>query len=134
MAKGYDIHQQRKMTLSKFGKDLVRRAKSKCELSQADHESLVIYEVEPVPAEPDISHCLMVSNEVVEQLTNIKQLDADKWRHLNELIWSEIPAVQVMAYRILSHISKNHVWAQQILDEAFLDEEIIEWGDKAPLS
>ena len=40
MAKGYELHQARMMALQGMGKDLTRRAKSKCELTGAAGVSL----------------------------------------------------------------------------------------------
>lgn len=133
MAKGYDTNQARVQALSLLGKDLARRAKSKCELSGEAGVSLKIYEVEPAPKSPDLAKCLFVSESALEQLQRPKSLIADQWRGLGELIWSELPAQQVMAHRILSHIGKSQPWAQAILDEAYLDEEITKWSESAPL-
>ena len=47
MAKGYDGNQARIEALSLLGKDLARRAKSKCELSGESGVPLKTYEVEP---------------------------------------------------------------------------------------
>ena len=133
MAKGYEAHQQRQMALSAFGKDLARRAKSKCELTGASGVPLHIYEVAPVPNEPDMSRCLMLSEATLDQIKQPSKIMPDQWRNLGELIWSEIPAVQIMACRILTHIAREENWAQDILDEAYLDEELIEEAAKNPL-
>ena len=134
MAKGYDQHQQRQLNLSAFGKDLARRAKSKCELSGASGVPLHIYEVPPAPAEPDPGRCLMLCEEVIDQLNKPSLIAPDQWRGLGELIWSEIPAVQIMACRVLTYIAQQENWAQDILDEAYLDEEIVEEANKEPLA
>lgn len=133
MAKGYDTNQQRLKALALLGKDLARRAKSKCELSGEAGVSLKIYEVEPVPSEPDLDKCLLVSEAVLEQLQRPKSLKPEQWRGLGELIWSEMPAQQMMAHRILSFIAKTQPWAQSILDEAYLDDAIVEWSESAAL-
>ena len=122
------------MTLSSFGKDLARRAKSKCELSGASGVPLHIYEIPPAPAEPDPERCLMLSENVIDQLNKPSLIIPDQWRGLGELIWSEIPAVQIMACRILTHIAKEENWAQDILDEAFLDEVVVEEANNPPLA
>ncbi|MCP5535292.1 MAG: phnA protein [Akkermansiaceae bacterium] len=133
MAKGYDQHQQRQMALSAFGKDLARRAKSKCELSGEANVPLHIYEMPPVPNEPDSGRCLLLCEKVIDQLNKPSLIVPDQWRHLGELIWSETPAVQVMACRILSYIAKQENWARDILDEAYLDDEVMEEAAKAGL-
>ena len=60
MAKGLDKHRERLETLALFGKDLTRRAGSKCELCETSNVKLQIHEVPPVPAEPDFEHCIFI--------------------------------------------------------------------------
>lgn len=135
MAKGFDKAQERKQALSLFGKDLARRSKSTCELSGESGVALQIYEIAPVPNEPDFEKCLFLSEATIEQLENpSKKLVPDQWRHLNELIWSELPQVQLMTVRIFSYIAKSHTWAQEIIEEAYLDEAILEEASENPLS
>ncbi|MFC5049469.1 phnA protein [Rubritalea spongiae] len=135
MAKGYDTNQARLQALSLFGKDLARRAKSKCELSGQSGVPLKIYEIEPVPSQPDYDKCLLVSELVLEQLKRPKTIQANQWRGvLAELIWSELQPQQVMAYRLLKHIAQAEAWAQDVLADAYLDEELLQWAEKAPLT
>jgi len=133
MSRGYNANQERLQELSLFGKELTRRCKAKCELSGASGVSLKIYEIPPAPNEPDITRCLMLSEDVIAELKHPQSIIPDQWRNLGELIWSDIPAVQVMTSRILTHIAKSQIWAQDILDEAYLDAEIIEMAEKENL-
>jgi len=55
------------------------------------------------------------------------------WRILSETIWSEIPAAQVMSVRVLKHLAKSESWAQKILEDAYLEEEVEEWIAKEAL-
>ncbi len=121
MARGYDVNQERKLALALFGKDLARRAKSKCELTQASGIPLVTYEIPPAPGEPDFERCLLVSEDVLRQLEQPQILRPDEWRHLNEIIWSDIPAVQAMALRILRHLAPGEPWARNLIEESYLD-------------
>jgi protein PhnA len=132
MAKGYDTNQERKQALSLLGKDLARRAKSKCELTQASGVPLVTYELPPVPNDPEFERCLLVSEDVLAQLNKPSKLRADEWRHLSELIWSDIPTVQAMALRLLRHFAPEP-WAQNLIDEAYLDPEVETLADQAGL-
>ncbi len=122
---GYQANQDRKQLLSSFGKDLARRAKSKCELSGESGVSLVIYEVPPVANEPDFDRCLFVSESTLEQLEKPKRINANDWRLLGEQIWSELELVQVLSVRLLRHIVKSEHWAQEILDNAYMDDVIL---------
>ena len=74
MAKGYELHQVRMMALQGMGKDLARRAKSKCELTGEAGVSLRPYEVPPVPEDPDIERTLLISTRCHEMLQNPKLL------------------------------------------------------------
>ena len=133
MAKGYDAHQQRQMILASFAKDLARRSKSKCELSGASGVPLHVYEVPPSPNEPDPQRCLMISEDTIDQINQPSKIIPDQWRNLGELIWSDIPTVQIMACRLLTYIAKQENWAQDILDEAYLDEVVIAEANKEPI-
>lgn len=123
MAKGLEKHQQRQSVLSSFGKNLARRSGRKCELCGSSGVALSAYELLPEPAEPEYENCIFICEECSEQLRKPSKIQAEKWRGLIEVIWSEVPAVQVMAGRVLTYLSKEHGWAQEILDEAYLDEE-----------
>lgn len=132
--KGYEQNKQRLNTISSFGKDLARRAKSKCELTGESGVPLVIFEVPPFPNDPDFDRCLFISQTAAEQIAKPKKLNPDDWHSLRELIWSEHHLVQLMAHRILTHIAKTQPWAQTILDDAYLDPELITESETHPIS
>ena len=132
MAKGHQANQERLTVLNSFGKDLIRRAKSKCELSEVGGQALKIYEIPPLK-EPEYGRCLMLSEKVIDQLERPKSIDAEQWRHLAELVWVEEPAVLVMVVRMLAYLSKEHTWAGELLADASIDDEILEWAAEAPL-
>lgn len=131
MAKGLQKHQERLDALNLLGKNLARRASSKCELCEAAGVSLKIYEVAPVPNEPDMDHCLMTCDTCREQLNHFenkpKLMQADHWRCLGKTVWSTEPAAQVMSVRILRQMSEQYPWAAEILEHVFLEPEIESW-------
>ena len=133
MAKGLEKHQERERQLSLFGKDLTRRARSCCELCGTKGVKLSIYELAPVPKEPEFEGCLFLCKSCMDPLNKPKQLVSDYWRFLSEAIWSETPVVKIMAGRILDYIGRSEKWAGDILEEAYLDEEIIEHAKEQPL-
>lgn len=128
MAKGYEIHQTRMMALQGMGKDLARRAKSKCEITGVSGVSLKAYEIPPVGEEPDFEKTLLVSLECVDALENPGKMAGRGWQCLVEAVWSEMPGVQVVAWRMLSELAKREDWAREALEEVFLDPEIEEWA------
>ena len=130
MAKGYQQHQERLQSLSLLGKPLARRAASKCELCETPGRSLTIYEVPPVPAEPDLDHCIFICEPCRTQLEKPKQRDPHTLRPLTSTVWSNIPAVQVTAYRLLKEIAPTTDWARESLEYLELPPEIQAWADK----
>lgn len=126
MAKGLDKHRQRQGALSAFGKDLARRAKSQCELCGAAGTKLVTHEVPPVGSEPEFNHCILVCETCKEQLDNPKRMQPDHWRCLNTAVWSEVPAVQVMAVATLKRLAALP-WASELQEQLYLSPEVDEW-------
>lgn len=128
MAKGYELHQLRMMALQAMGKDLARRAKSRCEITGAAGVPLRAYEVPPVPEDPDIERTLLVSEPCLEVLQHPGRLAGRTWQCLGEAVWSDMPAVQVVAWRMLRELASREDWAREIFEEVFLDAEIEEWA------
>lgn len=132
MAKGFDQNQERLKTLSLFGKDLTRRARSKCELCETSGVPLAIHEVPPVAKDPQFHHCIFVCEDCRRSLDTGKHPEPKRWRCLGNTVWSEVPAVQVAAVRILRQIAPAEPWAAEILDGVLLDPEIEAWADATP--
>jgi protein PhnA len=133
MAKGFEINQERRRALDALGKDLTRRAKSRCELTHAAGVPLSVYEIPPHPPEPDVDHCLLLSAAALRQVRDPLTLRAEEWHHLADLVWSEIPAVQVMCLRILRRLAPDEPWAQRLLEETYPDPEVETWSKAASL-
>ncbi len=133
MGKGYETHQARVSVLQSLGKDLARRAKSKCELTGAAGVPLRPYEVPPVAAEPDLDRTLLLSEACHEVLERPQKLAGRGWQCLAETIWSEMPAVQVVSWRMLTYLAKREDWAREVIEEVFLDPEVEEWAKSAEL-
>lgn len=128
MAKGYETNQMRMMMLQGLGKDLARRAKSKCELTGVAGVPLRAYEVPPVSATPELDRTLLLSESCHEAIQRPKILDGREWRCLAEAVWSDFPALQVLAWRMLNQLAQREDWAREIIDEHFLDPEIEAWA------
>lgn len=131
MGKGYELHQARALALQGLGKDLARRAKSKCELTGAAGVPLRPYEVPPVAVEPDFDRTLLVSEACHEVLERPEKLVGREWQCLAEAVWSEKPAVQVVAWRLLNELAKREDWAREVIEEVFLDDEVEAWAKSA---
>lgn len=129
MAKGLIKHQARQNALNFLGKDLTRRAKSKCEVCEQAGVALFIYEIPPVQNEPDYDHCLMLCETCFTQLTTAKQLDMHHWRCLSKSIWSQQAAVQVVSLRLLRQIAATQDWAADTLEQVYIDADVEQWAE-----
>lgn len=128
MGKGYEIHQARVAALQALGKDLARRAKSKCELTGVSGVPLKAYEVSPVSDSPELERTLLISEECHRMLEHPERLAGREWQGLAEMVWSESPAVQVVSWRMLSQLAKREDWARDVIEEVFLDPEVEAWA------
>ena len=106
-------------------KELHARSESKCELCSAT-ESLSVYEVPP-ESNGNPEQSVLLCNICKEQIENPDKVDANHWRCLNDSMWSQTPAVQVMAWRMLTRLSAEG-WPQDLLDMLYLDDELVTWA------
>ncbi|MBI3773463.1 MAG: PhnA domain-containing protein [Gammaproteobacteria bacterium] len=109
-------------------KALRARSESKCELCGAT-EGLGVYEVPP-SSKGDADGCVLICEACREQIENPEKVDVNHWRCLNESMWSQVPAVQVMAWRMLKRLSAEG-WPQDLLDMLYLDEATLAWAQAA---
>jgi len=106
-------------------KEIQARSGSKCELCGVADE-LKVYEVPPV-ANVKADECVMVCKTCLEQIENPEKMDANHWRCLNDSMWSPVPAVQVMAWRLLHRLNAEG-WSHDLLDMLYLDDETLAWA------
>ncbi len=106
-------------------KKLQSRSESKCELCSAT-ENLNIYEVPPT-SKGTIDDSILACETCIDQIENPDQVDANHWRCLNDSMWSEVAAVQVIAWRMLTRL-RAEGWPQDLLDMLYLDEENLDWA------
>jgi protein PhnA len=102
------------------------RGNDACELC-ASPDELTVYAVPPSSlSNPDDS--VLVCSNCLSQINQPGTIDSHHWRCLNESMWSQVPAVQVVAWRMLSHLSETEAWAQDALDMIYLDEDTMQWA------
>ncbi len=120
-----NIHLQAKLPMS-IEQTLLQRSDSKCELCGSTDE-LSSYEVAPVET-ADADHCILACNTCQQQINDPQQMDANHWRCLNDSMWTPVPAVQVMAWRLLKQLDSEN-WAQDLLDMLYLEEDVQTWAE-----
>jgi len=105
--------------------ELKNRSESKCELCSAT-DDLNVYQVPP-EAEANIDNSILLCQNCIEQIEYPEKVDVNHWRCLNDSMWSQIPAVQVMAWRMLTRL-KAEGWPQDLLEMLYLDDETLNWA------
>ncbi len=106
--------------------ELLARCNQQCELCGAqDH--LEPYIVPPKTGQ-NVDETLAACPLCLSGILQPEIVSESHWRCLNEAIWSPVPAVQVVAFRILTALSK-HKWAQDLKEMMYLDDAMQEWAD-----
>jgi protein PhnA len=107
---------------------LTERSNGCCELCSSTTE-LSIFEVPPVK-EPNSDKSVLVCSTCAAQIDKSVEMDSNHWRCLNDSMWSQVPAVQVTAFRLLTRLSKaGEGWAQDLLDMMYMEDEQKAWAD-----
>jgi protein PhnA len=104
---------------------LQTRSNNVCELCNAT-DKLSIYEIPPNPEKRETT-CLYICQKCTDQLEKKEEIDATHWACLNDSMWSEVPAVQVVAWRLLHRI-KTESWAAEAIDMMYLDDDNMAWA------
>ena len=108
---------------------LIERAENRCELCRSS-KGLTVYEVPPAEANSD--KCVLVCETCSNQLENPEPVDIHHWRCLNDSMWSQVPAVQVVSWRRLKVLTDlGETWAQEQLDMMYMDDETRAWAEMA---
>jgi len=102
---------------------LLDRAQNACELCAAP-SPFTAYEAGPDAGAPS-EHTAVLCETCIDQIDGTP--DADHWQCLSTSMWSQVPVVQVLAWRMLTRLS-GESWAQDLLDMMYLDESLTEWA------
>lgn len=101
------------------------RSGSCCEMCKST-ENLKSYDLPNSPSDINETNVLLCET-CLNQIENPDTIDANHWRCLNDSMWSEFPAVQVLSWRMLNRL-KSEGWTQDLLDMMYLDEETLDWA------
>ncbi|MGB3948387.1 MAG: PhnA domain-containing protein [Bacteroidia bacterium] len=104
---------------------LIDRSGNVCELSKST-EKLTVFAVNPAGSAEGNKH-IYISEKCLNQIERKEKLEPEFWTFLKESMWSEVPAVQVVAWRMLNRL-KNEAWAMEALDIMYMDDELLAWA------
>ncbi len=102
-------------------KELISRSGGKCELCTSS-EGLSVLEVAPSDGRADqaIYVCEKCSSEIAKEV----ELDENHFNCLNDSMWSEVPSVAVMSYRLLNALNR-----QDLVDMMYMEEDVKAYAD-----
>jgi len=106
-------------------RELQKRSDSKCELCTSEDE-LMMYLVAP-KSERNIDNCVYICTSCEGQIEEPTTMDSNHWRCLNDSMWSPVPAIQVLSWRML-HRLKSEGWPQDLLDMMYMEDDTLEWA------
>jgi protein PhnA len=109
----------------KLEERLLQRSGDKCELC-ASTNNVQLYEVLPQDGRTD-ENCIMICGKCRAQVEKKEELDSNHWKVLGESMWSEVPGVQVTAWRMLNRL-RHESWAADNLDVLYFDDEKLSWA------
>lgn len=104
---------------------LMERSQGKCELCKSEN-NIKVFEVLPVNNQ-FADNYIMICDKCRDQVEKKEELDSKHWHCLTETMWSEVAAVQVVAWRMLNRL-RNESWAVDNLDMLYLDDEKLAWA------
>jgi protein PhnA len=108
-----------------LNRDLQKRSGGCCELCTSDD---ILSPIIVAPKTEKISeNHIFICQACSSQIESPEKTNANHWRCLNDSMWSQVPAVQVMAWRMLNRL-KGEGWPQDLLDMMYLDENTLEWA------
>lgn len=104
---------------------LSERSGDLCELCGAGHD-LTAYAVPPEQG-ADPARAVVVCGVCHAQLAPGAALDAKHWFCLQDAVWKDVPAVQVVSWRLLKRLG-TETWAADLLDQVFLEDDVLAWA------
>ncbi|MBU2061494.1 MAG: PhnA domain-containing protein [Bacteroidetes bacterium] len=106
-------------------RELNKRSGSRCELC-GNTENLKVYQVPPTQ-KGGIDEAVMTCSTCFDQIENPGTEDLNHWRCLNDSMWSEHTAVQVVSWRMLNRL-RSAGWPQELIDQMYFDEDTLAWA------
>ena len=104
---------------------LLARANNQCELCGSE-AGLTAYDVPPITLR-SLDKTVLMCSTCHQQIEKPETMTPNHWRCLNDSMWSQTPAVQVMAWRVLNRI-KGEGWPDELLEMLYLEDAVKKWA------
>lgn len=109
----------------KLEDSLAGRSNGKCEVCGIE-SNVQLFEVLPQDSRNE-DNCIMICPKCRAQVEKKEELDHEHWKCLTVSMWSEVPGVQVLSWRMLNRL-RNESWAAESLDMLYLDDDRLAWA------
>lgn len=107
--------------------DLLARADGACELC-TDTTDLAAFDLSHAPG-TGADAAALTCGTCRAGLADGAAGDPNHWRCLTTSMWSEVPAVQALAFRTLSVLAADEPWAAELLDQLYLEDDLRAWAE-----
>jgi protein PhnA len=101
---------------------LQQRSHNSCELCTAS-KNLQQFTIPPSLNE-NVANDILVCTVCLDQIEEREEMNPNHWRCLNDSMWSEHVAVQIMAWRMLQRL-RHEGWPKDLLDMMYLDDDAL---------
>ena len=101
--------------------ELESRSGGVCELCGSSEELSIL---EVLPSDGSVEQSVLVCSTCRAQIEDTDKMDENHWNCLNDSMWSETPAVKVVAFRLLNRLGR-----QDLLDMMYLEEDERKWAE-----
>lgn len=109
--------------------NLIERSGRSCELSNAT-EDLKVYQVSYNGENAD-QRSILISEKCIAQIEKNQEADSVFWEPILPIsMWSEIPAIKVISWRMLQRF-RNESWAADALDMIYMEDEVLQWAKES---
>ena len=101
---------------------LIDRSNNSCELCTSTQD-LSQYTIPPSLNE-NVANDVLVCKTCSDQIEGKAEMNPNHWRCLNDSMWNENAAVQILAWRMLQRL-RNEGWPKDLLDMMYLDDDAL---------
>lgn len=105
--------------------EVQERSGNQCELCAAT-DNLTVYNVALIQSK-NADESANICSTCKDQIENPDNMDPNHWRCLNDSMWSEVPAVKVLAWRMLNRL-KGEGWPVDLLEMMYLEDDVLKWA------
>ena len=106
--------------------ELEKRSNKQCELCTST-QNLEVIRLKP-SLQDTLDTNVLICNNCNNQINNPEERDPNHWRCLNEAMWSEHKAVQILSWRML-HQLKNEGWPQDLIDMMYFEDQDLRFAE-----